>query len=272
MFDFGKNWQDFSTRVLDDGHLAQARDSLVGLLGCDSLAGRSFVDVGFGSGIFSIAARQLGADPVVGIDVSAESVEAACTNARRFLENRPAPESRLASILDSGTVESLGQFDVVYAWGVLHHTGRMWDAVRNTAALVKPGGLLALAVYNRHVTSPPWKAIKWCYNHVPRLLQRIMVLGFMPAIFLAKFLVTRKSPLRKRRGMDFRTDVVDWLGGYPYEYARADDVVSFVTALGFRLSRMTRPATPIGCNEFVFVRTADEDDSQAPRAGRAGES
>ena len=75
-------------------------------------------------------------------------------------------------------------------------------------------------------------------------------------IFIAKFLVTRRNPLAKERGMDFWFDVVDWVGGYPYEYARPEEVEQHVTRLGFTLRERVSATVPTGCHEFVFERAA----------------
>jgi len=255
MFNFGRNWQDYSARVLDREHMDAATLALAELIAPESCTGKRFIDIGFGSGIASIAAATLGAESVIGIDISDESVDAAMTNAARFIDSAVTPEFRLGSILDISTVESLGLGDIVYAWGVLHHTGRMWDAVRNAARMVSPGGTLAIAIYDKHFTSPLWKVVKWVYNKSPWPLQRTMYFVFIPLIMAAKYVVTRDNPLKKRRGMDFFVDVVDWLGGYPYEYAGPQEIETFVTSLGFRLIKRVEANTPTGCNEFVFRKT-----------------
>jgi 2-polyprenyl-6-hydroxyphenyl methylase/3-demethylubiquinone-9 3-methyltransferase len=130
----------------------------------------------------------------------------------------------------------------------------MWDAIRNTAQCVVPGGTLVLAIYNQHSTSAAWRAIKWFYNQVPQFVQRLMIMLFAGVIYLAKFAVTRRNPLEKERGMDFWYDVIDWVGGYPYEYATPEAIEQFVGTLGFRLRRMVPAQVPTGCNEFVFER------------------
>jgi 2-polyprenyl-6-hydroxyphenyl methylase/3-demethylubiquinone-9 3-methyltransferase len=54
--------------------------------------------------------------------------------------------------------------------------------------------------------------------------------------------------------MDFGYDVVDWIGGYPYEYASIDEITGFVTRLGFIDERVIPAQVGTGCNEFVFRR------------------
>jgi SAM-dependent methyltransferase len=151
-------------------------------------------------------------------------------------------------------MEALGQFDLVYAWGSLHHTGSMWQAIRNVSRHVAPGGTIVLAIYNKHITSPAWTAIKWLYNQLPSVGQRLMAIVFAGIIYIAKSLVTRRNPLDKERGMDFWYDVIDWIGGYPYEYATRQEIESFMSAEGFTSTRFIAAQVPTGCNEFVFAR------------------
>jgi SAM-dependent methyltransferase len=252
-FDFGSNWLAFSENRLNAARLRIAQHSLQELVERASFRGASFLDVGCGTGLFSLAAHQLGAGRVVGIDISPNSIEASLKNRNRF-----APASaiyfREASVLNPDVLEELGSFEIVYAWGVLHHTGSMWQAIRNVAQLVLPDGILILSIYNKHLTSPLWKAIKWLYNKLPPIVQRLMTIIFAGVIYLAKLIVTRGNPLEKERGMDFWYDIIDWIGGYPYEYAQPGEVISYMDNLGFRLFNYISARVPTGCNEFVFRR------------------
>jgi 2-polyprenyl-3-methyl-5-hydroxy-6-metoxy-1,4-benzoquinol methylase len=259
-FDFGRNWEAFSRAKVDAERLQDARRSLQQLVGTDNIEGHTFVDVGCGSGLFSIGAAQLGAARVVGFDVNATAVHVSNTNLRRLRGDLPEgtsePRFCTGNVLDPAFLEDLGTFDVVYAWGVLHHTGAMWQAIRNAASLVKgEDGILVLALYNRHWTSFFWKQIKRLYNLSPHAVRRLLHYIFGALIYLGVWVTTRENPLHKERGMDFWYDVIDWLGGYPYEYAGAEAVVQFVHPLGFRVERVVRPRAPTGCNEFVFKRS-----------------
>lgn len=254
-FDFGRNWQAFSRERLEPQRVQEAETALRSLLGADRLAGRSFLDIGCGSGLHSIAAAAGGASRVVGFDVNPLSVSTSVENAKRFLPAAsPQPDFRLGSILDDALVRSLGTFDTVYAWGSLHHTGDMWRAIRNAAALVAPGGVLALAIYGNHWSVPFWKQVKKLYNVAPRPIRRVMDVSFGGAMYAAVWLVARENPLRKERGMDFWYDVVDWLGGYPYEVATPQQLRDFLTELGFSFVRCAAPRVPTGCNELIFRR------------------
>jgi predicted RNA methylase len=251
MFKFGENWASFS-RQLDETRIEEAMVSLTSLFGEGALNGRSFLDIGCGSGLFSIAASRLGAQPVVGIDVDRISVETSRQNASNWKGNEISFHQ--ISVLDKEQLKSLGEFDIVYSWGVLHHTGDMRQALNNAASLVCPGGVLMIAIYNRHWSSPAWKFIKWFYNHAGKFGQQMIVWIFTPVIFLAKWFTTLRNPFKMRRGMDFMHNIIDWVGGYPYEYASISEMTAVLQQLGFRVAQ-TRPASvPTGCNEFVCVK------------------
>jgi 2-polyprenyl-6-hydroxyphenyl methylase/3-demethylubiquinone-9 3-methyltransferase len=267
-FAFGENWRRFSAR-LDERGIQRAEASLRRLLGEESLAGARLLDVGSGSGLFSLAARRLGAR-VHSFDLDADSV--ACT---RELRARYAAEDgqwtvEQGSILDRGFVAQLGTFDVVYAWGVLHHTGEMWRAIEHALQLVAPGGRLVLAIYNdQGRASARWKAVKRLYNRLPRgsrwlLLAPAFVRLWGPTL-LADSMRGRPLATWRRhgaeRGMSPWRDVVDWVGGWPFEVARPEEVFHFCRQRGFALELLSTRGSGLGCNELVL---------RAPAAGRGG--
>lgn len=131
-FEFGKNWTQFLT-LLDESRIAEAEKSLRQMLEVESLAGKRFLDIGSGSGLFSLAAKRLGAS-VHSFDYDPQSV--ACTSElkRRYFPNDPDWVVEEGSALDAAYVQSLGKFDIVYSWGVLHHTGQMWQALESLSA------------------------------------------------------------------------------------------------------------------------------------------
>lgn len=255
MFKFGENWASFS-KQLDEGRVTEAEDSLVSLFGAGALKDRSFLDIGCGSGLFSIAAVRLGAKRVLGMDIDPVSISTSRANAGRWMEVPSLAEFRQFSALDTSQMEALGRFDIVYSWGVLHHTGNMALAIHNAAQRVEPGGLFMIAIYNRHWSSGAWKVIKWIYNRAGSFGQRLLVWVFTPVIFLAKALVTRQNPLKMRRGMDFMHNIIDWVGGYPYEYASLGEMKTLLEAEGLQLLKSIPVAVPTGCNQFVCSRPA----------------
>jgi 2-polyprenyl-6-hydroxyphenyl methylase/3-demethylubiquinone-9 3-methyltransferase len=233
------------------------------MLGIPGLEGRSFLDAGSGSGLFSLAAMRLGARAVRSFDYDPESV--ACT---RDLKSRFQGDSsrwtvEQGSVLDSAFMETLGQWDIVYSWGVLHHTGRMIHAFHEVARRVAPGGLLFIAIYNdQGAASVRWRRVKRLFVS-GRAGRFAVCTAFIPmflAVGLFKDAARGRNPLRrfadyrKSRGMSLFHDWLDWLGGYPFEVARPEEVFAFFRDLGFELRRLKTCGGEHGCNEFVFVR------------------
>lgn len=241
--------------------IREAEESLKKMLETETLEGKTFLDIGSGSGLLSLAARRLGA-LVHSLDYDTDSV--ACTEElrRRFFAGDTNWTVEQASVLDEDHIRGLGRFDVVYSWGVLHHTGHMWDALANVAPLVEEGGLLFIAIYNdQGKQSRRWLAVKKAYNRLPSGL-RFLVLW--PAFLKLWWKRLLKDLLRGRpghswksqvRGMSAWADVVDWVGGYPFEVAKPEEIFDFYRQRGFHLLRMTTQAGDLGCNEFVFRKT-----------------
>ncbi len=249
-FTFGQNWLAYS-RLLDPERLEDAQRSLATLLDRRSLDGCSFVDVGAGSGLFSIAAVRLGAQRVVALDRDQECLAAVAGNAARFLDDsqRARLEVQHGDALASHTLPA-ASFDVVYAWGSLHHSGAMWCAVANAAGLCAPGGRFALALYNRTWFYRAWRLVKQAYHRSPMPLRLLMAAG-MAAPRAVVRVARGRRPFRLERGMNIWYDSLDWLGGVPYEAATASEVIARLQTQGFQLERscLTRRH---GCNEFVF--------------------
>lgn len=260
-FAFGANWARFLNE-LDDRRIRLAERSLCDMLAVEDLKGRSFLDVGSGSGLFSLAARRLGAT-VRSFDYDPQSVACTAELRRRYFPDDPQWNAEQGSALDTDYLGSLGRWDVVYSWGVLHHTGAMWEALGNVAPLVSPGGDLFIAIYNdQGRASRRWKQVKQAYNSLPRGL-RWIVLG--PAFARLWGPTTVRDLVRGRpfhtwrhyteeslRGMSPWRDVVDWVGGLPFEVAKPDEIVAFYRDRGFALRQMKTCDGGSGCNEFIF--------------------
>lgn len=258
-FQFGKNWSDFFREHYTDERLAIAQEHLLRFLGRSSLEGLSFLDIGSGSGIHSFAAHRAGAEKILSIDFDRNSVSTT-QEVRRLAGSPPSWEVRQGSVLDESMMRSLPKFDVVYSWGVLHHTGAVWEAIRNAAAPLKAGGVFYIALYSADVHQDPtpqfWLDVKQEYLRRGEWGKRRMELWYiwkfqMGRIWAWPRFLWRVLRYRRIRGMSYMTDVRDWLGGWPMEFVYDADVTKFAEReLGLKLVRI---ATGEANTEFLFI-------------------
>jgi 2-polyprenyl-6-hydroxyphenyl methylase/3-demethylubiquinone-9 3-methyltransferase len=263
-FRFGENWQSFLGAVSDEA-IAEAERGLTRLFPAGEIRGSRFLDIGSGSGLSALAACRLGAASVDAIDIDAQSVAATETLLAKFVPGG-GWSVRRESVLDPLPERSRG-YDIVYSWGVLHHTGAMWQAVAGAAGMVAPRGLLAVALYRRTPLCAIWRREKRFYARSGPTAQA-MVRGLYKALYCAGLLATGRGPARyiagykSARGMDWGHDVHDWLGGYPYESTDPTSVLGHLASLGFAPRQMfEHGAAAFGlfgshCDEYVLRRDA----------------
>jgi len=263
-FAFGKNWSHF-LEVLDEDRIREAEISLKAMLGINNLNGLTFLDAGCGSGLFSLAAQRMGAT-VHSFDYDPKSVATTIEMRRRYCKTPDMWHVESGSVLDRDYLNRLGQFDIVYSWGVLHHTGSMRQAMDNIPPLVADDGRLFIALYNdQGVVSRFWHKVKqlYCSNRVGRTM---VILTFFPVFALAGLLsdlaqiknpIKRYTEYRNQRGMSLIHDWVDWLGGYPFETAKPGDVFDFYFKRGFTMTKLATRQS-LGCNQYVFRKNTNQ--------------
>ena len=231
-----------------------AEHSLAEMLQRETLTGLRFVDVGCGSGLFSLAARRLGAS-VLSFDFDPQAVACAEELRQRYCLGDTGWQIVRGSVLDRDWLAGFGRFDIVYSWGVLHHTGNMTESLANVGRLVAPGGALFIAIYNdQGWVSCYWRAVKRTFNG--GFAQRLAMIALHAPYLLGLRWVVRglAGRLRLERGMSLWHDMLDWLGGYPFEVARPERILDLFRQDGFVLEKMRTCGGRHGCNEFVFRR------------------
>lgn len=265
-FAFGKNWASYA-RSIGRPEIDEAAAALLRLLGDERLDGRRFLDIGSGSGLHALAAFRLGAAEVVALDIDPDSVETTRAMLAAHAPDKPAQVAQ-ASVFDLSPAQ-YGRFDVVYSWGVLHHTGDMLRAVRMAATLVNEGGQFVFALYRRIWMDRFWRREKcWYAQASPQRQARARALYV--ALFRLGLRLTGGrfadyvAAYTKQRGMDFSHDVHDWMGGWPYESILPPEVESLMRELGFaRLREFVAPGLisgrrigllGSGCDEYVYRR------------------
>ena len=263
-FAFGANWAAFLKRLSPE-RIATAEQSLQSMLGIERLDGKTLLDIGSGSGLFSLAARRLGAK-VTSFDFDPDSVACTAELKRRYFDGDPLWTIGEGSILDRDSLGRLGTFDIVYSWGVLHHTGRLWEALENATRLVSPGGMLFISIYNdQGRASRRWLQVKRAYVKAPRILKWAILLPAFARLWGPSFVrdTVFGRPFRTwksyaDRGMDPLRDLVDWVGGLPFEVAKPEEILDFCRLRGFDLRKLKTCGGGHGCNEFVFVRAGGD--------------
>ncbi len=219
-FKFGKNWKEFLNNLTDE-RIKEAEKSLCEWLGVENLQRKSFLDIGSGSGLFSLAARNLGAT-VFSFDYDENSV--ACTEylKERFYPNDEKWTVERGDILNPEYLSQFNKYDIVYSWGVLHHTGNLYQALENADSLVADNGTLFISIYNdQGRASKMWRMVKKTYNCTPKILH-----GF----------------------------VIDWVGGYPFEVAKPEEIFDFYYQRHYTLKKLYTAGGGHACNQYVFKK------------------
>lgn len=264
-FGFGENWADYS-RHIDEVKIKKAEEGLFKLVSPEQLKDKTFLDIGCGSGLHALAALRGGVKEATCVDIDPNSVRTA-----RSVVGTHWPQQNFKAfeynILSEARHDSVpyGHFDIVYSWGVLHHTGAMWDAITKAASYVKPGGKFVIALYKKTPFCKFWAVEKKIYTQFPILRWPLNAL-YVAGLCMLKILKGQNpfayiKTYQEYRGMHFMTDVKDWLGGYPYESASDEEVRDGLEAMGFQFenaynTEMSKWSGLMGsgCAEYVFVK------------------
>jgi predicted RNA methylase len=258
-FSFGENWAQYAQKI-DERRIEEAERSLIRLLGGrEWIEGKTFLDIGCGSGLFSLAAVRLGCKRLLAVDLDPNSVETTRRTLERYAPAGANWDCKRISVFDLDPAH-VGTFEVVYSWGVLHHTG----AIEKASTVVATKGTLALALYGKTPFCGLWRIEKRIYSRSPKWVQRVIEHVYHVAV--AARLALKGESLKKRRetyfqqrGMDMYHDTRDWLGGYPYESISPHEAMTFLHKLGFAPIRsFVSPCIGLlgaGCDEYSFTKS-----------------
>lgn len=261
-FKFGENWASYAQNVREE-EITRAQEGLLNLLPARDWQGRSILDIGCGSGLHALAMLRLGAASVLCTDIDAQSVATTQKILQHFAPGQNWQVVERNILLQQEPLPE-GAHDIVYSWGALHHTGALWAALDHAALCVRARGLLVVALYKKTPLCGFWRAEKRFYKRASGFVRRLCEGIYATLYGLAytarggNFAAYLKN-YQTKRGMDFMTDVRDWLGGYPYESASPDEVREFMAQRGFTLEKSLN-AQPVkvcgffgsGCAEYVF--------------------
>jgi 2-polyprenyl-3-methyl-5-hydroxy-6-metoxy-1,4-benzoquinol methylase len=261
-FSFGENWSHYSEKI-DDARIAEAEKSLLRLVGRENIEGKTFLDIGCGSGLFSLAAVRLGARKLLAVDLDPKSAETTRKTLSRYATGGNWDVQNISVFNLDPT--KLGVFDTVYSWGVLHHTGAMYQAITKASTMVAPSGMISLALYGKTPFCGMWRVEKRIYSRSPKWIQKIIEAVYLTVVRMRLALKgesyqKRREKYWEQRGMDMYYDTRDWLGGYPYESILPEEAETFMRGLGFEQVRsFVEPCIGLlgaGCDEYSFTRKA----------------
>ena len=261
-FSFGKNWEHYVKTSFSDERVEISKKHLLAFLERNDLKGVTFLDIGCGSGLHSYAAYQAGVAQIVSIDVDEYSVKTT-TKIREMAGNPPNWRVLHGSVLDADFMSTIEPVDIVYSWGVLHHTGDLWQAVKNASLPIKNGGLYYIALYEKTAESDYWIRIKKKYNSSSKFNKVLMEISYViehvmvPAIIGGPKALIHKikyvTSYKENRGMSFMTDIRDWLGGWPYQPATPEEVADYcVNTLGLLNKKIKTGEANI---EYLFQKS-----------------
>lgn len=253
-FSFGKNWYNF-IKTVDDESVRLAEKELLHWFDISDIQNKEIIDIGCGSGIHSFAFFKHHPQKLISFDYDEYSIK----STEFFHKKAGNPANWIlmqGSILDDSFINQLGKFDIVYSWGVLHHTGNMWKAIENAAELVKEGGKFLVALYVKGPRYEYHLAIKKEYNAGSWLRKKRWEFRYIIA-WMKKLKKEGKNPFKLNqklyRGMSIYHDIKDWLGGLPYEVASKEEVVGFLSGKGFNLIKIEE-ADEGGCSTYLFQK------------------
>lgn len=141
--EFSREWFDeIDARFVDAArHFAHDERPFGRIIPFDAITGKKVLEIGCGMGLHTELMARAGAE-VTALDISPKSV--AATKARLALKGLTADVREV----DAETLDIQNEYDLIWSWGVIHHSSRTGRVLRNLYGALKPGAQLRFMVYS----------------------------------------------------------------------------------------------------------------------------
>ena len=216
------------------------------------IEGKSVLDAGCGTGIFSIIFARNGAASVLGIDISEGSLETAKALKTKFdLENASFQKQ---DMLDLPFADE--SFDIVWAWGTVHHTTDPFKAMSELIRVLRAEGSILLAVYTRTRVTFLHEIIRKALVRTPRktwkALSKILALVLSPVVYFFK------KREKSRKGEKLEELIMDWYFVPIRHYYYPEEIKVFLEEQGFTIEKYL-PASGRFNSTSNFIYKARKD-------------
>ena len=197
----------------------------------DEVRGKSVLDAGCGTGIFSIIFANKGAGQVTGIDISEGSLQTA-----RSLKDKAGLTNTRFQIEDMLQLPFADEsFDIVWAWGTVHHTTDPVRAIQELIRVLKKGGFILLAVYTRTRLTFVHEIIRKTLIRTPKRLWTF--LSKVMAFFLAPVVFLFKKREKSRKGEKLEELILDWYFVPIRFYYKPEEIKELLENQGFTIEK-----------------------------------
>jgi ubiquinone/menaquinone biosynthesis C-methylase UbiE len=222
----------------------------------EEVQGKSILDAGCGTGIFSIIFANKGADQVTGIDISEGSLHTAQSLKEKFgLKNAEFEKQDMLALPFPDR-----SFDIVWAWGTVHHTTDPFKAIDELIRVLKPSGSILLAIYKRTRLTFIHEIIRKILVRTPRKTWK--VLAKILAIFLSPVIFLLKKREKSRKGEKLEELIIDWYFVPIRHYYKPGEIKNYLEERGFSVEKFLPASGRFdSTSNFIFKARKHEEEN-----------
>ncbi len=221
----------------------------------EEIVGREVLDAGCGTGIFTIIFANKGARKVIGIDISEGSL-----NTGRMLKDKfelSNVEFRKEDMLNLPFKDNT--FDIVWAWGTIHHTENPYQAMNELIRVLKKNGTFFITLYKKTKLTFIHEIIRKILIKTPKkswtFLSKIMAFFLWLVVFFFK----RRE--KSRKGEKLEELILDWYFVPIRHYFEPQEIKSFLEKRNFKIEKFLPASGRFdSTSNFIFKAKRNEKD------------